>query len=323
METKRLFAGFDGGGSKTSCALCDEKGQLLGIGLGGPSNFRYCGEETAQKSMRDALANAFGNACLPAQKLDTAYVSSAAIRTYDGDRYRPFFAGCTDSENVICEGDLYPIWYGACGERPGIVLIAGTGSVAYLFRGTSVLRAGGWGPQVGDEGSGYDIGLSAMRRVMRMSDAREKPDPVFCEEILRHYRLDDEKKLIALSQQDRSVIASCASTVCRLAESGNQTACALLNAASHELALLVKAVLAQDSEADSLPLVLSGGLMGEGSILKRMLCRKVLKECPRLLCAETAKASPAAVCAALALKKAGLPEASDRLLENAKEGTVC
>ena len=55
----KLYAGFDGGGSKTACFLADEQGQLLGQGIGGPSNYLFCGREVAGKSVRDALDGAF------------------------------------------------------------------------------------------------------------------------------------------------------------------------------------------------------------------------------------------------------------------------
>lgn len=323
MEERRLFAGFDGGGSKTLCALCDGEGTLLGTGVGGPSNFRYCGEETARQSMRDAQANAFADAKIAPQRLFFAYVSSATIPTYGGEKYLPFFSGCVDSLQLYCEGDLYPVWYGACGDAPGIVLIAGTGSVAYLFRGQSVLRAGGWGPQIGDEGSGYAIGQAAMRRVMRMYDGREPMDKAFYDCILKHYHIDLATKLIAAAREDRAVVASCARAVCALAENGNAVAGELIADAAGELCALIEAVLSRDTHSDALPLVLSGGLMSENAILKKNLCALLPARCPRLKSVETAKASPALVCAALALKMAGLTEASACLLRSAKGEKSC
>ena len=320
---KRLFAGYDGGGSKTVCALYDETGRLLGTGSGGASNYRYCGEETAAQSMIDALDGAFRDAGLQKEKLALAYISNATIPTYGGDEYVPFFEGCVDAEKVVCEGDLYPIWYGATRLAPAVVCIVGTGSVAYLFRQQKTVRAGGWGPQIGDEGSGYAVGQAAMRRVMRMYDGREPMDKAFYDCILKHYRIDLATKLIAAAREDRAVVASCARAVCALTESGNPVAGELIADAAGELCALIEAVLSRDTHSDALPLVLSGGLMSENAILKKSLCALLPARCPRLKSVETAKASPALVCAALALKMAGLTEASARLMRFAKGEKSC
>ena len=323
MKERRFFAGFDGGGSKTVCALCDENGRVLGFGSGGASNYRYCGEEVARQSMRDALNGAFSSAGLAPARLDTAYVSSATIPTYGGEGYVPFFASCVDSERVLCEGDVYPLWYGACGDAPGLVLIAGTGSVCYLFRDKTTLRAGGWGPQIGDEGSGYDIGLAAMKTVMRMYDHREEEDAAFCAEILNHYQIHEPRALIGAAKGDRAVIASCARTVMSLAEKGNAAACRLTGHAADELALLVTAVLSRDEHSDRLPLALYGGLLSRDTPVRRALLGKIDAGCERIAKVLFDIPAPEIVCAALALKNAGLKNAADALLRRAREGNPC
>ncbi|MBQ3763085.1 MAG: hypothetical protein II875_13920 [Clostridia bacterium] len=314
---KRLFAGYDGGGSKTVCALYDETGRLLGTGSGGASNYRYCGEETAAQSMIDALDGAFRDAGLQKEKLALAYISNATIPTYGGDEYVPFFEGCVDAEKVVCEGDLYPIWYGATRLAPAVVCIVGTGSVAYLFRQQKTVRAGGWGPQIGDEGSGYDIGASAMRLVMKMYDGRAARDEAFYQAMLGHFEVSDPRRFIAVAhgEDGRKRVASAAKVVCALADGGNACAGGLLDDAAEEVVLLVRAVLARDEESDRVPLILSGGLTSEGSALRSRIERLALEKCARVSAVKTPAVSAAAACASLALKLAGLDEAAEKALE--------
>ena len=80
-------AGIDGGGTKTACVLTDEEGRLLGTGIGGPSNYLYCGKELAAESVRTATEQAFKEAGLEPQKLDAAYMASAAILLQHGDAH--------------------------------------------------------------------------------------------------------------------------------------------------------------------------------------------------------------------------------------------
>ena len=309
----RLFAGFDGGGSKTACVLCDGNGTPLGEGFGGPSNFRYCGEDVARKSMTDALASAFAAAGLKPSRLKRAYVSNATIPTYGGDKYVDFFAGCVDAERLTCEGDLYPIWYGEAGDDPAVVLIAGTGSVAYLFRGKTTVRAGGWGPYIGDEGSGYDIGVNALRTIMRMYDGRLEEDRQFIAEVSPQ----DNLRMLGgfFAGASRSDIAALAGKVMKLAESGNPTAISLVRRASDEIMALVRAVTQRDGNADRLPLILSGGLMYEGSPMLGMVRDKARELSGRISEVKRACHKPSYISAALALRAEGLHTASKALLE--------
>ena len=183
----KLFAGYDGGGTKTACVLTDETGRMLGSGLGGPSNYLYCGREVAAESVRTATSEAFANAGLPMARLDTAYMASAAILIQHGDAHVPFFSTCIDAEHVICESDIYNIWFGSVRERPAVVTIAGTGAITYICSPEGHLRVGGWGPLLGDEGSGYDLGLRALKLACRMYDGREPEETAFMDAMFRLY----------------------------------------------------------------------------------------------------------------------------------------
>ena len=319
----KLFAGFDGGGSKTTCALCDENGCLLGTGTGGPSNYRYCGEETARASMRTALREAFADAGLAEEKLHTAYVSSAAIPTFGGESYKEFFFSCVPCEYIVCEGDLYPVWYGATGDAPAVVCIVGTGSIVYLFRKDSAVRAGGWGPQIGDEGSGHSIAIEAMRLVMRMYDGRSREDRAFSDAVLGFYNLQSPRELVGVARRDRAEIASLARAVCAQYDAGNVAAQQIVKNAAEQVCELIGAALRRDGGKDRLPLVLSGGLVREGSAMKKEISCLVARNLDRISDVFTAKAAPAPVCAALALKEAGLNDAAKRLLCFARGEETC
>ncbi len=301
-----LYAGFDGGGSKTTCCLIDENGRLLGMGSGGPLNYLFCGKEIARQSITDALSGAFSAAGLAPAPLNGCFVSSAAILLGHGDGHRAFFAECINANRLTCDSDILPVWFGGTRFDPAIVVIAGTGSIAYGCKEDRFTRVGGWGPLLGDEGSGYDLGRRALQTAARMSDGRLPTDPIFLTEMLGFYQVSQTHGLIsAVNKADsREKIAGCAKLVFELADGGNQTAEALITQTVDELVLLIETTQAKSGE-DRLPVILSGGLAVP--VFSRL--KKRVSDELRLL---TAK--PAVAAAAIALYRAGDQVAANRLV---------
>ena len=319
MAEERLFAGFDGGGTKTACALCSESGELLGLGAGGPSNYLYCGRELAAASVREALDSAFAAAGMERRALAAAYVASASIRMFNGAAHEPFFRSCIEAEEVICESDVYPIWYGAVRERPAVVSIVGTGAITYVCRRDRFTRVGGWGPLLGDEGSGYDIGLRALRLAARVSDGREPADESFLGAVLGRFGAGDTRGLVMelRSGDTRSRVAGTARLVVELAERGCAAAKGLLYDAAGEIALAAAAACERDGAEEPLPIILSGGLVGQDGALFELIGRRLPEFTKKISAVRAASPAPVISAAALALRGRGLNEAAERLLSRA------
>ena len=307
----KLFAGFDGGGTKTVCCLTDEQGRLLGLGRGGPLNYLFCGKEVAARSVREALSGVIAAAGLDPQPLAGCFVSSAAILLGHGDFHKPFFEDSLDAAQLDCDSDILPVWFGGAGDQPAIVVIAGTGSIAYGCAPEGFTRVGGWGPLLGDEGSGYDLGRRALQTAARMADGRTEENPAFLSEILRFYGVQTPHGLISAvnGPDSREKIAACAKAVCALADGGNATAEGLLTESAQELALLIDTTR-QKAGGQGWPVVLSGGL--SRAMLPRL--RVLLNADVRCLTVH-----PAVSAAAIALHRNGLKAAAQRLL---KEGAA-
>jgi glucosamine kinase len=158
----------------------------------------------------------------------------------------------------------------ALGTGPGIVLLAGTGSIAW-GRGESgaVARVGGWGILLGDEGSGYDLGLEGLRAVARARDGRG-PATELTRLLLAATGVEDPEALIPwASRASKGDIAALASVVAEAA-SGDDVAGRLLVAAA--VALAVQATTLADRlgpwKAESPPVALAGGLLSPGGPLR-------------------------------------------------------
>ena len=316
----KLFAGYDGGGTKTACVLTDDTGKILGSGVGGPSNYLYCGREVAAESVRAATARAFADAGIPMRRLDTAYMASAAILIQHGDAHVPFFSTCIDADHVICESDIYNIWFGSVREKPAVITIAGTGAITYICSKDGHLRVGGWGPLLGDEGSGYDLGLRALKLACRMYDGREPVEQAFMDALFGHYELSTPGELLRkLNKGDtRSAVADAAKVVFTLYDQGSPTAAALLESCVEEIALAVETAIRRDGGAAEYPLILSGGLVRQESPLYAMLKERLLVPGSGISDITALQVHPAVASAALALHHAGLDTAVETLLETAK-----
>jgi len=315
----KYFAGYDGGGTKTACVLTDETGRFLGSGVGGPSNYLYCGKEIAARSVCEATEQAFAAAGLKPVRLEAAYMASAAILIRNGDAHVPFFSTCIDAEKLWCDSDLMPIWFGTAGEKPAVVSIAGTGAITYVCSKDELIRVNGWGTLLGDEGSGYDLGLHAARLAMRMSDKREQPEEDFVRAIFGHYGVTTPRELLYHlhhSDDQRSEVASAAKTVFALYEKGSAAAEKLLRRTADEIALAVLTAV-REGPLEKYPVIFSGGLVRKESALIPMLREKLLGQegVSEMLWPE---AHPAAASAALALHMVGSDDAADKLLQNAK-----
>jgi glucosamine kinase len=166
------FLGIDGGGTKTTCAVGDES-HLLASATAGPSNIVRVGEMQARESLQQSVRQACAAAgIVPGQVSRTCVGGSGAARPELAEVVRRWLAELLPAP-IDVVGDMQIALEAAFDTGPGVIVIAGTGSIAYGRdqQGTAV-RAGGWGFAIGDEGSAHWIGRAAVSAVLRASDPR-------------------------------------------------------------------------------------------------------------------------------------------------------
>lgn len=171
-----LVIGVDGGGTKTVAWLAQGEA-VLGRGSAGPGNPRAAGFEVAQANIAAAIAAAFADAKLPRQTAAAACFGLAgAGRAAEQEQIATWVVGCGIAAQVKVTGDAEPILAAASPDNVGVVLICGTGSLAWGRNAEGeTARCGGWGYLLGDEGSGYAIALAGLRAAMRAADGRGPP----------------------------------------------------------------------------------------------------------------------------------------------------
>jgi len=167
------YLGIDGGGTKTTCAVGDEW-RLLATATAGPSNVVRVGEAQARQSLQQAVRQACAAAGIaPAEVAYTCVGGSGAARPEPAEIVRRALAEIL-STPIDVVGDMQIALEAAFDTGPGVIVIAGTGSIAYgRDREGRTVRAGGWGFAIGDEGSAHWIGRAAVSAVLRAADPRD------------------------------------------------------------------------------------------------------------------------------------------------------
>lgn len=262
-----LYLGVDAGGTKTHAVLADAVGRVVAETVAGPGNPLSAGEETARRSLEEAL-----RAVLAAGEPTAAHLGFAgAGRREDRERV----SGLVRSLGLSCPfsvSDDARIAFRAAADPPGVVLVCGTGSiaVAYAPDGTAH-RSGGHGYLLGDEGSGYWIGREAVRAALRAADGRGEPT-----------RLEELPAMLGLSSLEEVVSGVYGGRIGRRELAGiadlilgveDPVARRIAREAARELALSVRAAAQRAGlrRRSRVPLVLAGGLLREGSVLREMV----------------------------------------------------
>jgi len=164
------FLGIDGGGTKTTCAVGDEA-CVLATTTAGPSNIVRVGESQTRESLQRCVRQACAAAGISLEEVTRTCVGgSGAARPDLAEIVRGMLAEILHSP-IDVVGDMEIALEAAFASGPGVIVIAGTGSIAYGRDGKGKsIRAGGWGFAIGDEGSAHWIGRAGVSAVLRASD---------------------------------------------------------------------------------------------------------------------------------------------------------
>jgi N-acetylglucosamine kinase len=273
----KLFLGVDGGQSGTTAAIGDETGRILGTGEAGPCNHAAAGEGRAK--LERAVAGSVGAACAQAG-LDAAAVRfEAACFGMSGgpDDKREILAAMLRVERLVVTDDAVISLAGATGTGQGIVIIAGTGSIAFGRNPAGrTARAGGWGYIFGDEGGGFDIARQAARAALRLEEGWGPPT-VLRETLLGATGSESANQMLHrfyTGEWPRSRVATLASLVDLAAVAGDAVALRILRGAARQLAKLAGAVREELwAPAAQLEIAYAGGVFRSGTLLEtfRML----------------------------------------------------
>jgi glucosamine kinase len=239
-----LFLGIDGGGTKTACVLGDETA-ILGRGAGGGSNLVRLDETRVREALHSAIRQACAGANVnPSEFSRTCIGVAGAGRAEIADRVRALLEEAIGGE-ILVVGDMDITLESAFGRGPGIIVIAGTGSIAFGRNAEGkTARAGGWGFAISDEGSGHWIGQRAVAAAMRSLD--EGNSGLLLDNILKFFGVvSAEQLVIAANATPPPDFSALFPSVLRAAEDEDHLAQKILSRAGEELAELAGIVFGQ------------------------------------------------------------------------------
>lgn len=274
-----LIIGVDGGGTKTVAWVAtlrdDVSGAVLGRGRAGPGNPRAAGFEIAQNNIDAAIDAAFADAKLPRETVAAACLClSGAGRAVEQEQMKEWAEARGVARITRVTGDAEPILAAATPDNWGIALISGTGSLAWgRSRDGRIVRSGGWGFLIGDEGSGYAIALAGLRAAAQAADGRG-PRTILLEAFQQRLAAAVPSDLIGRvydPAMSRERLAELANVVFN-ASPTDVVAASIVSAAAADLATMVAALVEPLQLANgTFPLAFSGGMLLHHESLRQRL----------------------------------------------------
>lgn len=295
----KYFLGIDGGGTRTTAWLSDDKGRVLARAAAGPSNPLKVGFDATQREIlraaRDVLRQAHVAVRLGGRRRRTATGRGAAAVALDavcvglaGTDWPPvrrkvlaWLRKAIPAHHYLLTSDAAIALRAAIADSPGVTVISGTGSIAYGRddRGR-VLRSGGWGAVFDDAGSGYDLGRKAVAAALRDYDGRG-PYTQLTTKICRALQIPEITHVV-LKNPSPSEVAALFPLVLEAARRRDAVARQLCDEAGKNLAELALALLRRLGWMRRvIPVVFAGGVFRSSLRIRRAVTRQVRRHAPQ------------------------------------------
>ena len=315
----RAYLGIDGGGTRTRSLLVSETGDILGRAVSGPSNVQQVSMETLHGNLQMLLDQTFTDLPNDVEYISSCFGLAGAASAKNKDEIRDILVSLTPvpTESPILTSDAHIALIGALANRPGLMLIAGTGSIC-LGRDAEghTHRTGGWGPAYDDLGSGSWIGRQAMQMTFQESDGRRDAGP-WQRNVLKRLRCASIEELLVKVKNGEITnphVAALAPMVMQLAQAGVSDADTILDHAIQELIRAVT-VTYQKSKLIDAPLVLVGGLLEKSDLFRERFITALKATEPKIQIQQSLM-SPIVGAVVVACKKSndGLPKELEKAL---------
>jgi N-acetylmuramic acid 6-phosphate etherase len=269
--------GIDGGGTKTLALLASANGATLGRGQAPSSNYHKVGKDAALAALDEAIRNAFADAQLALEPVAAICLGMSGVdRPEDLAVFQPWLADHHGQAKAVIVNDAELVLAAGTPDGWGVAAICGTGAICVgRNRAGERARADGWGNILGDAGSGYAIGLAALRAVMRAYDGRGNATALSAA-ILGHWSLETPVQIVHrvyTQQATPTEIAALAALVDKAAEQGDWMAIDIIRHAAAELVTTIHAVASRLAFSGPVPCGLAGGVITKSKIMATRLAQ--------------------------------------------------
>jgi glucosamine kinase len=286
------YLGIDGGGSKTTCQI-GTGDSILATVTAGPSNITRVGEVRAREALHDAIRRACSAANIHPRQLHCACIGAAGAGREDiAASVRKIAAEIIPGE-VEVVGDMQIALQAAFGAGSGVIVIAGTGSIAYGRNALGrTVRAGGWGFAISDEGSAHWIGRAAVSAALHLVDeeiaddksVEESEPPPLLSNLKTAWKINSLAEFVNTANSNPD-FAALFPTIVATAEAGDELAQSVLTQAGRELAriagLVVRRLFAADTPTE-IPLAMVGGVFRYSAQVRDIFRDQLRQKYPRV-----------------------------------------
>jgi len=269
-----FYLGIDGGQSSTKALLADETGKVIGRGKGGPCNHTGSAEGRGRflSAVGDCLRQAYHEAGL--ESTSVRFASVCLGLSGGAEDKEAYTKELIPSDRYKLTHDAEIALMGGTAGEPGIIIIAGTGSIAFGRNAQmQTARAGGWGYIFGDEGGGFDLARQALRRALQYEEGWG-PATVLHKALLEVSGAASANTLLheTYGKLDRRQIAGYAKLVTQAAEQGDKVAVEVLKNAAESLTLYVTGVYDQlFKKAETVQIVAVGGVFKSHFLMQQLM----------------------------------------------------
>ena len=229
-----IIVGVDAGATKTKAMAYDCEGNFIGEGLSGPGNYQNVGLTEALKNIKEAIYLATKE-----KEPDVVAIGAAGLDSrFDWETFSPL--ALKIAPKVIVQHDGVIALFSETLGDPGVVVIAGTGSVVEGFDGKEFIRLGGREWLLSDEGSAYWVGREALRKILRMMEGIERKTILYDKvtDKIKVKDIDEFTLWVYKSSCKKDLIASISIAVDEAAREGDEIALEILRSGAEELANL-------------------------------------------------------------------------------------
>jgi len=310
---------MDLGKTKTFAMIVDEVGHVYAKAITGPSGM-WLKEEIILKNINEAIRKCLAEENLRLTDLDLISISWADLDTKSDweDAWRVVEKLGLSKEKTIIEHDAVAAYYAVTWGKPGIVVIAGTGSIGFgINKRGERARSGGWGWIIGDEGSAYWIAIKALNAVSRAYDGRGERT-ILSRKLKEYFSIEDEleilRKIYKEMGGDVKAIAGIAKIVDEAANEGDEVARRIMEEAGKELALCVLSIAKRlNMEQDEI-IVGGVGSVYKSKHVRRTFCKLLEENLPNAEIKEPLTGyAPILGPTIMAFKKLGIPISKEKV----------
>ncbi len=281
--------GIDGGGTSTQGALADHEFNIIAESQVGATNYHNVGFDTAKERIGLLIDNLLIQAGIDISALSGICFGGAGIDSEaDKETLIGIFRALGWHGSLVAVNDSVTALAGGNRGLEGMVLISGTGSIGYASYGGCMVRCGGWGQLIDDVGSGYYLGISALKGIMEAYDHRRDSTKLW-NPVAEHLGISQEEDIIHFlyhPQTGKEKIAELAPYVIQLAHE-DALASEIFNAGITGLVHMIGGLLKQvDSEIsaqrDLYTLALGGSLLTKSEVYREAFVKAIAEKYPEV-----------------------------------------